>query len=341
MTPNFKPLLAASPWRVKDDLEPAAKMAVLMSLRYPVLATPKFDGIRVTTADYVPAPEKLSVPVCRSLLQLPNDYVRGCLALLPPGYDGEVLTYEEPELFNAQSIVPITIESKPRDFGRIQSDLMSEDGYPVFRFMIFDFFDFADREEPYKRRAEDLALHVLPPYCIKVLPVVCNTAQELWDYSEKCLAMGYEGCCFRTPESPAWKASSKDGRASLKEQWLVKMKLFDRGEAVIIGAYEEMGNNNPITLNEKGLAERSSHKANMTGKGSLGGFRVRDCETGVEFNVGGGFTATQRKNMWDVWTTARNQLEGKTLTYLHQPHGAKDRPRIGIFKGFRDTRDMS
>lgn len=338
MNPNWKPLLAASPWRIKDNLTGEQKLAVLKTLRYPVLATPKVDGIRCTTTDQVPSPGLWSVPVCRSLKQLPNYYVRTKLAYLMPGLDGELLTYPNLTLFEAPE--PITVSTKPNPFNTVQSDLMSEQGMPVFRFLVFD-YDCMQDKTAYGFRCEQLEKTILPDFCIKLIPKVCNTAEELMDYQDWCLENNYEGCCFRTPDSPAYKKSSKDGRSSLREQWLVKMKNFDRGEAEIIGAYEEMHNNNPQTLGLKGNAERSSHKANMHGKGTLGGFIVRDLVSKVEFNVGGGFNAVQRYNFWQAWLYLPVTLKGRIVQYMYQPHGMKDKPRIGIFCGFRDKRDMS
>ena len=259
---------------------------------------------------------------------------------LPPGLDGEILTYDsQANLFNKQEAIDIT--TRPREFYGIQSDVMSFDGTPTFRFLVFDCRVLQPGpiglQEIASLRAKYLADLILPDFCIKVTHRMCSTPEELLDYNDHCLAMGYEGCCFRWPQGPAWKMKSKDGRSTLREQYLVKMKLFDKGEAVIIGSYEEMANNNPITLGLKGNAERSSHKANMSGKGTLGGFLVKDVETGNEFGVGGGFTAAQRLDFWE----RQESLVGEILQYVHQPHGRKDAPRIGIFKGFRDRKDMS
>ena len=346
MIDGWKPLLASSPWPAAEDISYEQKLTVLRRLYFPVLATPKFDGIRCTTTDLVPGPGKLSVPLCRSLKQVPNLHVHGKLSELPDGLDGELLTYQRQADLFAGPAEPITIDTKPNNFHLIQSDIMSHHGTPEFRFMVFDCRVVNQpapwgAQEPYSMRIKYLELLPLPDWCIKVLPQRCENAEQLMEYNERCLANGYEGCCFRRPEGPAWKSSSKDGRSTMREQWLVKMKMFETAEAVIIGAYEEMGNNNPMTLGLKGLAERSSHKANMVGKGTLGGFRVRDPQTGVEFNVGGGFNAQQRYDFWQQWLNHNETLMGKTLTYRHQPHGSKDRPRIGIFVGIRYPEDIS
>jgi DNA ligase-1 len=335
MTPAFKPLLAASPWKVKDNLSADQKLAILRKLYFPVGATPKFDGIRLTTADDVPDPGLQSVAVCRSLKKLPNYYTYRKVSELPPGFDGEALTYPQPDLFGIPG--KITLETRPKRFNDIQSDLMTEVGNPLFRFMVFDNFSMDNRMECYEDRVKRLSTLELPDWCILVLPKWCLDAEELFEYNEECLAMGYEGICFRLPSSPAWKISSKDGRSSMREQWLVKMKFFERGEAVILWAYHLMGNNNPVTYNEKGLAERSSHQSGLQCKNMLGGFKVRDLETGVEFNVGGGFDQQQRIDYWND----RANMPGKVLCYMHQPHGAKDAPRIGTFVGFRSRIDMS
>ena len=343
MLPNWKPLLAASPWPASADLTSEQKLTILRRLYYPVLATPKFDGIRSTTTDQVPGPGEESVPLCRSLLPVPNFYVNKKLAMLPPGLDNEILTYpKQPELFVGR-VEPITINTKPHNFNQIQSDIMSHGGEPEFRALVFDCRVTQQpapwgAQEPYSLRLKYLEELKLPDYCIKVFPVTCNNAEELMEFNEKCLDAGYEGCCFRRPEGPAWKSSSKDGRSTMREQWLVKMKLFEKAEAWIIGAYEEMANNNPMTIGLRGLAERSSHKAGMFGKGTLGGFICKDLETGMVFNVGGGFSAAQRAEYW----LDRDKYIDKTfLQYVHQPFGSKDKPRIGIFKAFRSPVDMS
>lgn len=337
----FRPLLAASPWKILENLTFEEKRERLMRLRYPVWATPKMDGIRCSTTEEVVPPGQYSAPVCRSLKPLPNDYVRGFIATLPPGHDGEILTYPDADLFAGNESGPITIETRPDNFDRIQSKIMSISGAPCFRYMVFDYFHPQNRIEPYWERMFDgptcLKNVELPSWCIKVLPTCCNDADELLSANETFLAQGYEGTCFRTAESPAWKITSLDGRSTLAEQWLVKMKLFETSEAEIIDSYEELSNNNPMTLGLKGNAERSSHKANMTGKNALGGFTVRDLKTGVEFNIGIGFTKVQR---WDFWRLP-NRGRGLIVTYKHQPFGAKNAPRIAVFVGFRDPRDMS
>src|ERR1700743_2525812 len=72
----------------------------------------------------------------------------------------------------------------------------------------------------------------------------------------------------------------------------------------------------------------------------LGGFHVRDIYSGVEFDIGTGFTLEQRKNLWDAWQKNPKHLLGHIVKYKHFPVGVVDKPRHPIFLGFRDRRDM-
>lgn len=295
----------------------------LSLLRYPVLATPKLDGIRCVTLDGVSEfKDGQCLPVCRSLKPVPSDMIRRQLSLLPPGLDGELITYEEQDLIRTQLI--------RRPFNRVQSDIMSTLSTPNFRYHIFDSGFLSDRKWPYVDRVLALSSLELPAWCLKFIPVECESAEALQEYEEQCVSEGYEGICHRTIDSPY-----KHGRSTLREQWLVKMKRFVTAEAGVIGTYELMGNNNPMTYNMLGHAERSSHKANMVGKGVLGGLLLR-LPDGREFGVGTGFDSTQRRDLW----LQRDSLIGKTVTFKHQPHGAKDLPRTPVFVGFRDDRDL-
>lgn len=311
----FRPMLAAS--QPRDYSSDRFHQA----LRFPVIATPKLDGIRCITSNHgVPGPGEESVPVCRSLKPVPNDHIRAMIAKLPPGLDGEIITYVDRGLFE-----PLT---SPKPFNAVQSDVMSFAGKPLFKYHVFDHSIFL-HNCVYEARLVDLDRSELPDFCVKVPSTYIESLSQLLEYEAEQVAAGYEGICFRTPDSPY-----KHGRSTLREQWLVKLKRFVTEEATIIGVEEEMGNDNPVTLSETGYAERSSHKVNMRGKNRLGALIVKNAQG--EFKVGTGFSADQRTNLW----VAQAAIIGKTITFKHQPHGAKDLPRIPVFVGFRDRRDM-
>jgi len=98
-----------------------------------------------------------------------------------------------------------------------------------------------------------------------------------------------------------------------------------------------MKNTNEATVDKLGHTKRSSHQANMIPMNTLGGFIVKDIESGVEFRVGTGrgLDIPLRKEYG-----VRRFIYWKILKYKSQPYGEKDKPRLPVFIGFRDTKDM-
>ena len=272
----------------------------LATLRYPVLATPKLDGIRCLKVG--------GVAVTRTFKQLPNNYIRKLVQdSLPDGVDGEIM-------------------EKGKSFCGIASSVMSREGeLPNFQYWIFDYVK-EGLDRSYVERINE-GFHELK-WCpfVKVLrPVVCNSVDQLLDFETMCIAFGFEGVVFRTPNSPY-----KCGRSTIREQFMVKLKRFVDDEAVIIGTEELQRNENEQTADAFGLAERSSHKEGLVGGGTLGALVVRGDKG--DFKIGTGFTASLRDSLWN----RREELVGKKVTYKHFPFGAKDKPRIPVFKCIRE-----
>lgn len=286
----------------------AGKVEDIEKLKYPVVASPKLDGIRCLIVD--------GKPVSRKLKDIPNRYIyRTLTALNLPPLDGELMLHGKP-------------------FNEISSAVMSEEGQPKsFFYMVFDRWDMP--EVPYARRLIDVRDYVAKMGTsqteIEVVDsVIVKTAEELSIYERQCLHSGYEGVMVRTVDG-----RYKYGRSTTNEGILLKLKRFEDSEAVVIGAIEELHNGNAATVDELGHTKRSSHKNNLQGKGRLGAFRVRRPD-GLEFDIGTGFTAEQRLLYWK----GIDLLIGKTCVYKHQPHGSLDKPRFPVFKGFRHTDDI-
>ena len=127
----------------------------------------------------------------------------------------------------------------------------------------------------------------------------------------------------------------KFGRSTMNEGILLKIKRFDTDEAEIIGVVEQMENTNPDIKDNMGHAKRSSAKAGKVPKGVLGALKCK--WRGVDFEIGTGFTAEQRKQLWDI----RDELPGRLVSFDFQGTGSKGRPRFPSFKGLRDKRDTS
>jgi DNA ligase-1 len=287
------------------DLESA-----LSRLHYPLLASPKLDGIRVVCHPQLG-------PVTRTLKPVPNHHIRTLLSLPILNYlDGEVIVGDH--------------TASDYSFQRTTSAVMSRDGIPDFKYLVFDSFRYPTL--PFRTRHGsyfDTASLSPLPYIDCLLQIQVGSPKEVLKFEEACLSQGYEGAMLRSPQAPY-----KFGRSTLKEEGLIKLKRFEDAEAEITGYTELTHNDNPPEADNFGLQRRSSHKANQRPGGTLGTLVVRGISppfTGVSFEVGSGFDFATRDQLWGL----RDTLPGKTITFKYQPHGVKDKPRSPIFKSFR------
>ena len=298
---NFrKPMLAASLLPPNIEHTDSNILAAMQKLRYPVLATLKKDGIRAI---------KLNDLVSRTFKLIPNRSIRARAMKLPAGFDMELwnpaLAYDE-----------------------VESIVMSRE-HPRSDEILFYTLDLYDDEYGYQNR-----IAMLGNLCdihwadvIFTCPRTCDTAQELLMFFLKCESEQGEGCCFRTPNG-----RYKQGRSTLKEQYLIKLARYIRQEVTIIGFYEQMENGNPERRNAVGKMDRSKSLCDMIGKNTLGGFHVKS-KDGIEFDVGTGVGLTDvlRKSIWEN----RVMWIGKQIVVKHKPHGAKIKPRSPIYIGLR------
>lgn len=276
-------------------------------IRLPVLLSPKLDGIRCLIID--------GVAVGRSLKPLPNKYVQKI--------------FGRPELNGLDGELIVGSPTAKEVFQTTSSGVMSIEGEPEVMFHVFDDFiesgGFHRRLHTAQRRIKKVKC------CTPVDHHMIEVADDLNRWEEDYLALGYEGVMLRNPIGPY-----KFGRSTTKEGWLLKVKRFEDAEARVIGFSELMHNANEAKRNELGHLERSSHKANKVGKQMLGALAVRDLKTGVEFDIGTGFTEDQRRLLW----ATGDNLIGKVVKYKSQPTGVKEKPRFPVFLGFRDKVDM-
>lgn len=289
----------------------AATLEDISTLKFPVLATPKLDGIRVLKVG--------GKAVTRKFKPIPNKYIRELLEKhLPDGVDGEIMT--------------------SGTFNDIQSKVMSHDGEPEFTFYAFDYVKDA-LTKPYKDRILDMlgALEAsvrdsaLSFTVYLLTPVLINTAQELLDFESKCLAQGFEGVMVRQPDG-----KYKCGRSTPKEQILMKLKRFLDAEAIVIGFEEKMHNENKQETDEFGLSKRSSKKDGLQPANTLGAIIVEDVKTGVKFGIGSGFDDELKLEIWKN----RSKYLNKLVKYKYQSVGIKDAPRFPVFLGFRSKLDI-
>lgn len=297
-----------------------AAKADLTKLRYPVLVSPKLDGIRCLISD--------GVALSRSLKPIPNQYVQDWVKRRRDeleGLDGELI---------------VGSPTAPDVYNVTQSGVMSVHGRPDFFFYAFDQFD--RPAIPYRDRfnapeGEDDRQH---GRLIYVYQYRCNNEMELLQYEQWFTERGYEGVMIRDP-----MCAYKYGRSTVKDGCLLKLKRFEDSEAVITGFQEKMHNANESTTDNLGHVKRSSAKSGLVPTGTLGSFEVRDIHSGVQFACGTGLSSEQRRRYWD----SRDGLVGKIIKYRYLPVGVKTFesdgvlvgvPRHPVFLGFRDERDL-
>lgn len=268
------------------------------------VASPKLDGIRAIVRE--------GAVYSRTLKLIPNKKVQELFGSYEH-YDGELI------------VGPPTAHDVYR---QTTSGVMSQDKEPDVKLFAFDHIQ--RPSEPFHRRIAQLA----NPNNFTDLVIVEQRAvlneDDLLSYESELLTLGYEGVMLRRLD-----ASYKFGRSTMREGSLIKVKRFEDAEAQIIGFVEQMHNGNVATRDELGRTKRSSHKANKTGKGTLGALIVRNT-AGVEFEIGTGFDDALRHEIWDN----RDKYLGKFVKYKFFPVGVKDKPRHPVFLGFRDPMDM-
>lgn len=279
----------------------AATVKDLSILKYPVYCTPKLDGIRCLVIN--------GVAYTRNMKLIPNHHIRASLALLNIDTDGELVI--------------------DNDFQKTQSGVMTQKGIPAFIYKIFDYLSFK-KSDKYIWRVRVLADQSLPHFCKILMPIEVTDSQQLLHYENNCLNYGFEGIIIRND------SCYKQGRSTLKEQGMLKLKRFTDSEAVVLGFLPRMHNANPKKTNELGYSQRSTHKGNMVKLETLGALQVRDLKTGIEFEIGSGFNDKQRKQFWKY----SFQLVGKHVKYKYQSIGIKEKPRFPVFLGFRSPLDI-
>lgn len=293
---SFKPTLAVA--------------AEFDKIKYPVFASPKLDGIRCSIVG--------GKALSRTLKPIPNKHISECLGQPQfTGLDGELIVGDP---------------TSKTCYTDSVSGVMAFDKTPHFTYYVFDLHSV---DSPFSSRFLDLTAMVLglagAPYIQPLEQKLLANEDDMLAYEAAKIEEGYEGIILRSPSAPY-----KFGRSTVKEGYLLKIKRFEDSEAEILGFEEEMFNGNEAQTNELGRTKRSTAAVGLSGKGTLGAFRVRDCVSGVEFSVGTGLTALQRGVFWQ----RQDEYLGKLVKYKFFPVGVKVAPRHPVFLGFRDKRDL-
>lgn len=279
----------------------------LDEISYPKYVSDKEDGIRCLLAcssDPYPALRAFS----RKGIELPNMFIQEWAENGVAGLDGEI-------------ILP------NNKFHDIMSFCMSEITLPkVFIYRVFDWHLKTANNATYLQRLQIIKakLATYEPANTELIEVTqVNSPSELRYAFKDAVRRGKEGLIVRNGDSPY-----KHGRATWLQEYALKMKKLEDGEAQIIGFEEARGNRNKLQRDNFGLAKRSTHKAFKFEKDTLGAL-VCVTREGVEFKIGSGWDAALAKQIWEN----RKLWRGQWIIYTSHAHGVKEKPRQAIFKG--------
>jgi DNA ligase-1 len=282
-------------------------------LRYPLLCSPKFDGIRCLTAE--------GVCKSRTFIDIPNLEIQEYFGRFQ-GFDGELIV------------------GNPTDFdvyNRTQSTVMSiNKPADDVKYYIFDDI-MVPPELPFELRLEAAKDH-LDTYenlngklnIIHVEHTFISNYEELIAYESNMLELGYEGIMMRDP-----LGKYKYGRGTFKEGIIYKLKRFQDDEGIIVGFVEQTENTNVAGVDAFGRSKRSTAKEGLIPANTLGKFEIIFNDMLLEVGCGS-FNHIQRKEIWDNQEASL----GKILKFRHFAHGAKDMPRMPRATGFRDRMDV-
>lgn len=291
----FRPMLAATYERPEQ-------------LRFPLLLSPKLDGLRCVLTR--------GSALSRSLKPFRNSFVQSQLQELAfLDIDGELI---------------VGSPTAGHVLGRTQSGIMATTGEPDFKLYAFDKFSFPF--ESFKQRLVELSRACVHPR-VTILPQTLISSQEelaLWE--QQYIDEGYEGVILRCPDS-----HYKYGRATANENSMWKVKRFVDGEAFVESILEGEENLNEATTNALGLTERATRKEYRVGNRQVGTLICKDLATGETMNVSPGrLTQVERR----FYFAKPEKLLRRIIKYKAFDYGALNTSRFRTFQAFRDEIDM-
>ena len=274
-------------------------------LNFPVLGSPKLDGIRCLV--------KGGIAYSRNLKPIRNKFIQQVIGRPQyNGYDGELIVGEP---------------TGPLVYNRTNSGVMSADGAPEFTFHVFDRHDMP--EDIYLARLD--ALDSYGGHVNLVEQVELNNQSDFNAYEMNMLDEGYEGIMVRSLDG-----LYKYGRSTTREGILLKVKRFTDVEGTVLFIEPAMQNNNEPMLDHLGNMVRSKHAVNYVTKSMVGAMVVQVPGKGA-LRVGcGTMTHDERAFFW----VNQAALLGRLIKVKLFEYGSVDAPRFARFHGFRDRNDL-
>lgn len=296
---NFKPMLSAD-----------ASTADLTKLRYPLMISPKLDGIRCILWE--------GVAYSRNAKPIRNRFVQAWASKLH-GLDGELI---------------VGRATDPHCLNNTQSGVMSFDGEPDFTYYAFDSIGEGQEARPFKHRWSDIGNYCEEERVVQVPHEFVTGVAGLLLYEERCLTQGYEGVMLRDPQGRL-----KYGRATMREGSLMKLKRFQDGEATVTGLEEGSANENVAVRDALGRTKRSKDSAGLRPSGMVGTIIAVDPKWGELRIAPGTMTHADRVYHWKCFEQPGPfTLVGKTIHWRSFGYGVKDKPRFPRYYGIRSDK---
>jgi DNA ligase-1 len=261
------------------------------------------------------------VAYSRSLKPLPNrklqEFCKANAAMLE-GADGEVLSGDryDKDILN-----------------KSVSFCMSEDNTANFMYYIFDVYlpdyptaSWYNRNHLFSESIINAKL--INATWLQHYPVESDEA--LMHFEKILLDKGAEGVMVRDVN-----AAYKCNRSGVREPELQKVKRFTDDEFKVVGYEQFETNQNELQRDERGYAKRSTSKDGKQLVEALGSL-VCALADGRTFNVGSGFTESQRFSLWQIRDSLVGRL-AKVKFFQYSPDGI---PLLPVFLDFRHSIDL-
>jgi DNA ligase-1 len=239
---------------------------------------------------------------------------------------------------------------------RTTSSLNRIMGEPRMDWHLFDYVTAETAMLPYKERHELLIdrlaellsepdLDYITSSFYVVPLVICNSMEELLEHENRWLDEGYEGVIIRDLDGV-----HKQGRSTVREGGLLRIKRFIEEEAVVISIEEGQTNLNEKQINELGNSFRSSHQENMTPNGQVGKLLCRMLKDVFDpqdktlllakdqiVKVSPGkMTLKEREHFFQN----PHEILQQVIKFKFFPKGIKDKPRFPTYVCIRAASDM-
>lgn len=255
--------------------------------------------------------------------------------------------FSKPEYAHMDGEMAAADERNPKLCSITSSALRRIDGEPFVLWHVFDLLvpgtplmeaNYATRYVALQNHVRDLQAQGLARHCKVVEMVVVANIDELREQHAKWDAQGYEGTIIRN-----LNGKHKQGRSTVREGGLLRIKDFVEVEAVVLSLAEGERNENEAQVNELGRQFRSGHQENMVPNGQVGSMQCQLLADSGPFKAGhiatvspGHMTTAEATEYWQH----PERLVGQTIKFKHFPKGVKNEPRFPVFVCIRSAEDM-